>query len=56
MRVITGDRDVLVPPENSEILARKIPGSRLVSLEGCGHGFVAQESLKVYSLLKEFLS
>jgi 3-oxoadipate enol-lactonase len=37
--VITGDADVLVPPENSEILARAIPGARLVVLPGIGHAF-----------------
>ena len=37
--VITGDADRLVPPGNSEILARHIPGAKLVTLAGGSHGF-----------------
>lgn len=36
-RVITGDSDVLVPPENSEILADRIPDATLRVLEDAGH-------------------
>jgi len=53
--VITGDRDILVPPENSRILASHIPGAKLEVLEGCGHGFLAQLPEKVCNILKEFL-
>jgi 3-oxoadipate enol-lactonase len=37
--VITGDADRLVPPANSEILAKHIPGARLVKVPGGSHGF-----------------
>jgi 3-oxoadipate enol-lactonase len=37
--VITGDADRLVPPANSEILAKHIPGARLVKIPGGSHGF-----------------
>jgi pimeloyl-ACP methyl ester carboxylesterase len=37
--VITGDADLLVPPANSEILARNVPGARLVKVAGGSHGF-----------------
>ncbi len=37
--VITGDADLLVPPANSEIIARNIPGARLVKVPGGSHGF-----------------
>jgi pimeloyl-ACP methyl ester carboxylesterase len=37
--VITGDADLLVPPANSEILAREIPGAKLVKIPGGSHGF-----------------
>lgn len=36
-RVITGDSDVLVPPENSEILADRIPNATLRVLPNAGH-------------------
>lgn len=47
--VACGTADVLVPPENSRILAERIPGARLVEYPGRGHGFTAQ-------LCDEFLS
>lgn len=37
--VITGDADRLVPPAGSEILAREIPGAKLVKVPGGSHGF-----------------
>ena len=37
--VITGDADRLVPPANSDILARNIPGAQLVKVPGGSHGF-----------------
>lgn len=36
--VMTGDQDILMPPENSRVLAERIPGARLEVLEGVGHG------------------
>jgi pimeloyl-ACP methyl ester carboxylesterase len=35
--VVTGKEDILVPPENSRILARLIPGAELDELERVGH-------------------
>jgi pimeloyl-ACP methyl ester carboxylesterase len=37
--VITGDADLLIPPGNSDILARDIPNARLVKVPGGSHGF-----------------
>ena len=37
--VITGDADRLIPPANSDILARNIPGAKLVKVPGGSHGF-----------------
>lgn len=37
--VVTGDRDALIPRENAEILARRIPGARLTVVADAGHGF-----------------
>lgn len=39
--IAAGSEDVLIPPENSRILAEAIPDSRLVEMEGTGHGFQA---------------
>jgi pimeloyl-ACP methyl ester carboxylesterase len=40
--VITGTDDVIVPPINSRILSRRIPGADLVEVHGAGHGLMYQ--------------
>ena len=37
--VLTGSRDVLIPPENSRILAERIPGAQLREIAEAGHVF-----------------
>lgn len=37
--VLTGDADRLIPPANSDLIASKIPGARLVKTPGGTHGF-----------------
>jgi len=37
--VITGDADNLIPPANSDVIARAIPGAKLVKIPGGSHGF-----------------
>ena len=39
--IMAGSEDVLIPPENSRVLAEAIPNSQLVEIEGAGHGFQA---------------
>lgn len=54
--VITGEDDVLVPAENSEKIAERIPGSKLVMLPGCGHGFLKQKTDEAVAHILDFLS
>jgi 3-oxoadipate enol-lactonase len=37
--VITGDRDPVVPPQNSNLLTQKIPGAQQVIITDASHGF-----------------
>jgi pimeloyl-ACP methyl ester carboxylesterase len=37
--VITGDSDLLIPPRNSETIAKEIPGAKLVKVAGGSHAF-----------------
>ena len=54
--VLTGSADRLVPPENSEVLARSIPGARLLVLPGAGHCFpLERERETVEALSRHFL-
>ncbi len=40
--VVTGSDDAVIPPDNSRILAERIPGARLVVFPGAGHGLQYQ--------------
>lgn len=53
--IITGTEDVLIPPENSRILAEAIPNSRLVEIEGAGHGLQAMFPERVAAEAAAFL-
>ncbi len=51
--VITGDRDRLVPVENSRRLARAIRGARLVELAGAGHCFPLERPAETVKALSD---
>ncbi len=53
--IITGTEDKIVPAENSRILAERIPGARLVELEGAGHGFLAEKAEEANAAVMDFL-
>ncbi len=53
--IVTGSEDILIPPENSRILARAIPGSRLVEYPGGGHGLITQFPREVAEEVASFL-
>lgn len=37
--VITGDLDPVIPPQNSDFLAKNIPGAKQVTIQDASHGF-----------------
>lgn len=41
--VVTGDDDVLIPPHNSRVLARLVPGAHLEVVRSCGHAIPASD-------------
>lgn len=51
--ILSGDRDRLVPVENSRRLARAIPNARLAELRGAGHCFALEQEQEVVRLLSE---
>jgi pimeloyl-ACP methyl ester carboxylesterase len=53
--VTTGDDDVLIPPENSRVLAERIPGARLEIIRGGGHQFVVEQAAVFNRVVMEFL-
>jgi 3-oxoadipate enol-lactonase len=53
--IVTGDRDQLIPPQNSEVLADLIPEARLVVLRGHGHRAIWEAPRRCAELVAEFL-
>lgn len=53
--VITGDRDRLVPPQNSEMIAAAIPNARLAVISGVAHNFFWEAGEQTITLVTEFL-
>lgn len=54
--VLCGLQDVILPPENSLVIARRIPGARLEVFEGAGHGFTSQCAEAVGDTASRFLN
>jgi pimeloyl-ACP methyl ester carboxylesterase len=53
--VVTGDDDRLIPPVNSAMLARRIPGARLLVSPGDGHLLLFDSESPVLARIHEFL-
>jgi len=53
--VACGKEDVIIPPENSKIIAGRIPGAKLIEYEEAGHGFIWERRDEFLRDLKEFL-
>ena len=51
--VLSGDRDRMVPVENSRRLAALIPGARMVELAGAGHAFPFEREDETVRLITE---
>jgi pimeloyl-ACP methyl ester carboxylesterase len=54
--VMTGDRDVLIPPRNSELLAGLVPGALLTVIPGCAHRIVWEATDECVMLISDFLA
>lgn len=54
--LLTGTEDIVVPPCNSDIMAELIPDSKVVKIDGGGHGMIYQFPRKVAEAVIDFLS
>ncbi len=54
--VITGAQDVLVPPENSRLLAERIAGAELVEIDQAGHIFFCEQPEATNAALLDFFA
>ena len=53
--VIQGTADAIVGPERGGVVAAALGNARLVTLEGCGHGVLARDPVKVNQLIRDFV-
>lgn len=53
--VVAGAQDLLIAPENSQVLAQCITGAMLLQFEDAGHGVLAQHELVAGPLLSAWL-
>jgi 3-oxoadipate enol-lactonase len=53
--VLTGDRDIAIPPANSDLLAAKIPNAQLEVIAGAAHGFSYSHADVTAKLILDFL-
>jgi pimeloyl-ACP methyl ester carboxylesterase len=53
--IITGTEDPLVPPGNSDLLHRLIPGSRLERIATCGHMPCLEKPRELAALIADFI-
>ncbi len=54
--ILHGKRDILVPPENSSILAEAIPNAKLIYFKKSAHGLIYEEMEKMTRVLSDFLA
>lgn len=53
--VMAGEADIVVPVENSRILAKKLPNAQLVTFPNAGHLFVVERADEVNKIIIDFL-
>jgi len=53
--ILTGDRDIVVPPQNSENLAKAIPNSTLKIIENGSHMFFIENATEFNQIITDFL-
>ena len=54
--ILQGLEDALTPPGGSVIMSRRIPGSRLVMLENCGHAIPTELPDRFHAEVESFLA
>ena len=54
--VLTGTEDVLIPPQNSRLLAQRIPQARLIEYADAGHGFLEETQMQAIDDILRFLA
>ena len=53
--IVQGDKDVLVLPENAQIIRSKIPQAELYMIPGAGHAFQAADPVGIHNRIAQWL-
>jgi pimeloyl-ACP methyl ester carboxylesterase len=53
--VITGLEDLVIPAENSRVLADRIPNARLIAVRNAGHLFFIEKPAETVATIRDFL-
>ncbi|MGH8013597.1 MAG: alpha/beta fold hydrolase [Candidatus Binataceae bacterium] len=53
--IVHGDRDILLPPANAEIIRKQIPQAELFIIPGAGHNYAAADPVGIHERIKAFL-
>jgi 3-oxoadipate enol-lactonase len=53
--VVTGDADRLIAPDNSRLIAERVPGARLRTIPGAAHDFPTDRPDETSAIVREFL-
>jgi len=53
--IVHGDKDVLVPAENSNIIKSKIPQAEMYIIPGAGHAFQAADPVGIHQKIVDWL-
>ena len=53
--IVHGDQDVLIPPENAQIIKSRIPQAELSMIPGAGHAFQAADPIGIHQRIVQFL-
>ncbi|KAK7438557.1 hypothetical protein Landi51_11641 [Colletotrichum acutatum] len=54
--VVVGDKDWICPPENSKLIAERIPEAKLLLVEGANHGVHAEKPEEVLGEIRKHLN
>lgn len=52
--LITGDQDIVIPPENSVIIADQLPDATLIIRKGQAHGMIFVEPEEIARIIEDF--
>jgi 3-oxoadipate enol-lactonase len=53
--IVHGDKDVLVPPENANLIKSKIPQAEMYMIPGAGHAFQAADPVGIHQKIVQWL-